>query len=114
VIISAYATAGETWSRGQNEAADRELYGELKQLAVWLIRVEGYSLSTGHSEPSWAFEVSLATGRALGGRFHQDVVFHVKGDDLSVTGCEERCELAPVGPFREKVDVGGWSESSSA
>jgi hypothetical protein len=49
----------------------------------------------------------------LGLRFRQDAIFHVSGDHLSVTYCDERRALVPVGLFRERID-GSHSWSAGA
>jgi len=50
VIISAYATTGETWTRDANEAADGALAAELSTHPGWQVRITGYSPTTGHAE----------------------------------------------------------------
>ena len=105
VIISARATTGERWAEEENEEADEGLYRELERLNVWMEAVTGYAADTGHSEDSWAAELSLDVACNLGQRFKQDAVFHVRGDLLSVTHCDRRRQLVPVGSFRERIDV---------
>jgi hypothetical protein len=105
VIISAHATTGEQWTREQNEHADEDLYEVLDRLNVWWESVTGHALDTGHSESSYAAQLPLDVGRELGRRFRQDAIFHVRGDLLSVTHCDNRGELVPIGSFRERVDV---------
>jgi hypothetical protein len=105
VIISAFATTGETWTSQENENADRRLASELVAADVWLLRVTGYSPATGHAEPSWAVELSLDKARMLGLRFHQDAIYHVNDDRLSVTCCESQSELIHVDFFRSRLDL---------
>ncbi len=107
VIISAYATTGERWSPDENAAADDALHGELRRRNVWIDYLTGYAPDRGHAEPSFAVNLTLDDARALGRRFRQDAIFHVRGDDLSVTHCHDGSELVPVGSFRERVDVAG-------
>jgi hypothetical protein len=105
VIITAYATTGETWSREENEAADRRLRQELAARSPFLVRITGYSPSTGHGEPGWAAVLLFDEACDLGLEFKQDAIYHVTGDELSVTYCDERRALVPVGRFRERVDA---------
>lgn len=107
VIISAYATTGETWAPGQNEAADKALAAALGERGVWLARVVGYSPSTGHAERSWAAEVTLDDGRDFGRRFLQDAVFHVKEADMWVVLCSGHGESVRMGLFRDRLDASG-------
>jgi hypothetical protein len=106
VIISAYATTGEAWSPEQNEAADKALAAVVRERGVWLARIEGYSPSTGHAEPSWAAELPFEEACDLGRRFLQDAIFHVADNQLSVSRCNQVRELVRIGPFQERVDVG--------
>ena len=106
VVVSAYATTGEQWTEEENERAAEELGATiLERLDVWTEPVTGFSRETGHAEPSWAVELSLDDACDLGLRFRQDAIFHVRGDLLSVTHCDDRRALIPVGGFRERVDV---------
>jgi hypothetical protein len=105
VIISAFATTGEAWTPEANESADRRLASDLGVCGVWRERVTGYSPTTGHSEPSWAVELPLDEARAVGLRFHQDAIYHVKDGRLSVTHCDDRRALVDVGSFRSRLDL---------
>jgi Protein of unknown function (DUF3293) len=105
VIISAFATTGESWTSQENEDVDRRLASELIANGAWMHRVTGYSPTTGHAEPSWAVEVPLDVARTLGLRFHQDAIYHVEGDLLSVTHCDARSELVHVDCFRSRLDL---------
>jgi hypothetical protein len=104
VIITAYATTGETWSRGENEAADRRLREDLARRSAFFVRITGYSPTTGHGEPGWAAVLPFDEACDLGLEFKQDAIYHVAANELSVTYCDERRALVPVGPFRERVD----------
>lgn len=106
VIISAYATTGERWTAEENDAADEALHDALLGRNIWIAYLTGYAPDSGHAEPSYAADLALDDARALGRRFRQDAIFHVRGDDLSVTRCLEDSELVAVGSFRERVDVG--------
>lgn len=104
VIISAYATTGETWSPKQNMAADKALAAALQARGIWHVRVEGYSPLTGHAEPSWAAKIALGEGRGLGGQFFQDAIFHVQGDELRVCPCDGLQECTVIGSFRQRLE----------
>ena len=104
VIISAYAPTGQDWSDERNEQAHAELRGALRECGTWMRDILGFSPETGHAEPSYAAELPLHAACALGLRFQQDAIFHVRGDALSVTHCDERRGLVRVGAFRELVE----------
>src|SRR6516225_1853575 len=55
----------------------------------WMVRLFGYSPTSGHAEPSWAADLPLDEGCNIGQRFRQDAIYHVKNDELSVTRCDE-------------------------
>lgn len=99
VIISAYATTGETWTDEKNEAADLELFSVLNEKGLIPIRITGYSPETGHSEPSWAVEASLMEGLNIGYEFKQDAIFHV---------LQQRLYLVKCGNGRQSVEVGSF------
>lgn len=105
VILSAWATTGQTWTRQANEMADHQLGQLLADGGRWHLRITGYSPFTGHAEPSWAFPMSLEEACDLGQRFRQDALYHVDGDQLSVTHCDHRRSLVPMGSFRQRLDV---------
>ncbi len=103
VIITAYATTGESWTPWENSQADRRLRSELEAKEVWLRRVTGFSPTTEHTEPGWAAELPLDDACELGLHFQQDAIFHVRCDQLSVTYCDERRRLVAMGAFRERL-----------
>ena len=103
VIVTAYATTGTQWPLEQNEAADRRLESELRVRGGWLMRLTGFSPSTGHAEPGWAFEMLFEEACDLGLRYLQDAIYHVTGDELSVSFCDDRRKQIPVGSFRERL-----------
>ena len=103
VIVTAYATTGTQWPPEQNEAADRRLESELRGRGGWLVRLTGFSPSTGHAEPGWAFEMPFEEACDLGLRYLQDAIYHVTGDELSVSFCDDRRKLVPVDSFRERL-----------
>jgi hypothetical protein len=102
-IVSAYATTGEEWLPDRSQAADEALGRELAGLGVWVTRVVGYSPTTGHSEPSWAAELSVEEGRRLGQQFHQDAIFSVAGDQLTVSSCRDE-QSVNLGSFLARLD----------
>jgi hypothetical protein len=104
VILSAYATTGETWTPDENEWADRRLAAELRPRNSWLVRIVGYSPASGHAEPSWAVELPITQARQIGRRFRQDAIYHVRNDELAVLCCSDPGTLLPIGSFRERVD----------
>ena len=103
VIISAYATTGETWSEERNLDADHRLNAELLRCGYSPIRITGYSPDTGHTEPSWAVEMPLDEALDLGRAFLQDAIFVVRQDELLVSRCSHPSELIPVGRYRERI-----------
>lgn len=105
VILSAYATTGQVWTPAQNDAADHRLAQWLRQHGLWHHRITGYSPSTGHAEPSWAFSLPLPDACQLGQRFQQDAMYYVEGDQLWVTHCDDRRALVPVGRFRQRLEL---------
>lgn len=104
VIISAFATTGESWAPDQNAAADDKLEVELTTRGGWVVRIVGYSPTSEHAEPSWAARMSVDEARAVGGRFRQDAIYHVLGDVLSVTYCVGNTALVPIGSFSDRLD----------
>ena len=104
-IISAHATTGEEWTKEDNERANDELVSVFEESGVWFDVLTGFSPETGHAELSYAVALPLDRACDLGVRFRQDAIFHVRGDLLSVTYCDERRALVPVGPFREPVEA---------
>ena len=104
VILSAHAATGETWTPFENEQAHFELEKSLRGVGVWVRSITGYSPGTGHAELSWATVLPLDEARLLGRRFRQDAIFHVRGNQLSVTRCRAGSPLVPVGGFRERLD----------
>jgi hypothetical protein len=103
-IITGYATTGEQWSDGENLAADEALRRELETVCGRVLRITGYSPETLHREPGWLAALPWQIACDLGLRFRQDAIYYVIGDDLSVTLCNERRQLHPVGKFRERID----------
>ncbi len=102
-ILTAHATTGETWTAEENEVADRALEAELRETGRWIQRLTGYSPTSGHAEPGWAVKMPWDEACDLGLRFKQDAIYTVKGDELSVTLCDHRRGLVPVGGFRARV-----------
>lgn len=104
VIITAYPTTGETWEPSKIEKADQKLEDELRFRKTWILRIEGYSLESGHAEQGWGTTMPIDDACEIGLRYRQDAIFHVKNDLLSVTYCDERRELVNIGSFEERLD----------
>lgn len=104
VIITAYATTGQSWAAAVNVAADRRLAEQIDRRACWRWRVTGYSPTTGHAEPGWAVAMAWEEACDLGRAFHQDAIYYVESDTLFVTRCDSGRRLIAVGPFRERLD----------
>jgi len=104
VIITAYATTGQSWAEDVNVAADRRLAEQIDLRACWRWRVTGYSPTTGHAEPGWAVAMAWEEACDLGRAFHQDAIYAVESDTLFVTCCDSGRQLISVGPFRERLD----------
>jgi hypothetical protein len=104
-ILSGYATTGEVWTAERNAAADRALGETIFVMGAWRERITGFFEETGHAEPGWAAELELGAACDLGLKFLQDAIYYVHGDELSVSYCDERRALVPVGRFRERVRV---------
>ena len=102
-ILSGYATTGEVWTDDRNAAADRALGETIFVIGVWREWITGFFEDTGHSEPGWAAELDLDAACDLGLKFLQDAIYYVQGDALSVSYCDDRRALVPVGSFRERV-----------
>jgi hypothetical protein len=102
-ILSGYATTGEVWTEERNSAADRALGETIFVIGVWRDRITGFFEDTGHSEPGWAAALDLDAACDLGLKFLQDAIYYVRGDELSVSYCDDRRALVPVGSFRERV-----------
>ena len=104
VIITACATTGSIWTPEREAAADAALRADLVKRGVWHTRITGYHPETGHAEPGWAAELSVADGCALGRAYLQDAIYTVEGDELRVVLCEEPQSVERVGGFREQLD----------
>lgn len=104
VILSAWATTGQSWTRERNEIADQQLANALAARGLWHHRIAGYSPITHHTEPSWAFPMPWDQACDLGQSFLQDALYYVEADQLSVTHCDHRHDLVPIGSFRDRLD----------
>ena len=104
VIITACATTGSTWTPEREAAEDQLLRSALENRGVWHTRITGYHPETGHAEPGWAAELSVADGCALGRAYRQDAIYTVEGDELRVVLCEEPQRAERVGGFQERLD----------
>lgn len=103
-ILSAWATTGQIWTTEANDAADRRLSARLASAGLWHWRLTGYSPTTAHAEPSWACGLDWDEACDWGQAFRQDAIYYVSGDDLSVSHCDDRRRLLPVGRFRQRLD----------
>jgi len=103
VILTACATTGSIWTPEREAAADAALRADLVTRGVWHNRITGYHPETGHAEPGWAAELSVADGCALGRAYRQDAIYTVKGDELRVVLCDEPQSAERVGGFRERL-----------
>lgn len=104
-IITAWTPTGQQRTPEQNQQADELLATTLKSLiGPHLVRITGYSPTTGHTEPGWMAPAPLEIIRALGHQFDQDAVYWVERDHLFVTKCNpDFSDLVSVGHFRERV-----------
>src|SRR5687767_9253903 len=82
VILNAYATTGETWSREENDTADRRLHDQLAGRSRLLVRITGYSPTTGHGAPGWAAVLPFDEACDLGLHFKHDAIYYIEGDHL--------------------------------
>lgn len=103
VIISAFATTGETWSAERNAEADERLHAELLRRGCRPIRITGYDPATGHAEPSWAVAMPQDEALQLGRDFLQDAIFAVHGNELDVIRCTAPESRFRVGKFLERI-----------
>jgi hypothetical protein len=103
VIITAWATTGETWPRARNDAADAALRARLEAQSPWLHRLTGYSPASGHAEPGWAAIIDEPRASEVGREFLQDAVYAVRADALWLLRCRDGASLY-VGPFAPRVD----------
>ena len=102
VIISAYATTGETWSAERNREADERMHAELRRRGHAPVRITAYDPVSLHAEPSWAVAMPVDEALALGRDFLQDAIFLVQNDRLTIAQCDSR-RTWEVGAFGERV-----------
>lgn len=103
VIITAYAPTDDCWTDEQNATADQHLASHLRELAKPILRITGYSPSSGHTEPGWAVAMDWQKGCDIGSGYLQDAIYFISGDELLVTHCDSRRELVHVGTFRDRL-----------
>jgi hypothetical protein len=103
-VISGYATTGEQWTEGENEAADRALEAELRRRCAWVHRITGYSPTSDHREPSWAATLPFDDTCDIGLKYLQDAIYFVSDNYLFVSFCDARRKLIPVGPLLAHLD----------
>ncbi|MSR80031.1 MAG: DUF3293 domain-containing protein [Gemmataceae bacterium] len=111
VILTAHATTGQVWPDERNQNAYQRLEAELRALGHEPQRITGYAPDSepeehdsAHEEPGWAVPIPFTVACDLGEKYLQDALYHVQGDQLSLSYCDVRRGLIPIGPFREKVD----------
>lgn len=102
VVLSAFATTGQTWTSEQNAAADLALAASLRGVSP-RVRVIGYSPRTKHAEPSWVVPMGLAQGRRLGEAYAQDAIYWICGGELYVVRCVGGVAHW-VGNWRDRLD----------
>lgn len=102
IVLSAFATTGQTWTLERNAAADLALAARLRGVSP-IVRVIGYSPRTKHAEPSWLVPMGLDTGRRLGVEFVQDAIYWISGGELYVVGCGGGVAHW-VGSWRDRLD----------
>lgn len=105
VILTAYATTGETWSPERNSEADQRLHAELVRRGCTPLRITGYDPQSGHAEPGWAVEMMVEDALDLGCAYLQDAIFAVNEDALFVYRCAEPRECVRVGDFRVRTNT---------
>ena len=105
VILTAYATTGETWSPERNSEADQRLHAELVRRGCTPLRITGYDPQSGHAEPGWAVEMMVEDALDLGCAYLQDAIFAVNEDALFVCRCAEPRECVRVGDFRVRTNT---------
>jgi hypothetical protein len=103
VILTAYATTGETWSPERNTEADQRLHAELMLRGCTPLRITGYDPQSGHAEPGWAVELPTEEALAVGRDFLQDAIFFVEDDVLHVWACRGGHAPALVGNFKARL-----------
>lgn len=105
LIITAYATTGETWSDYENLQADTRIKSHLDSRFSYVKRITGYSPDTGLSESGWMVNCGWEQGCDIGLTFKQDAIYYVSSDKLSVSYCDDRRTKIEVGAFLERVNV---------
>lgn len=99
VIITAYATTGESWTESQNKIADEALKDLLVSQGFNPIRITGYSPKSTHAEPGWAVALDWQTACDIGLKFKQDAIFVVEQQQLYLSKCDKNRQLISVGNF---------------
>lgn len=102
IVLSAFATTGQTWTLERNAAADSALAASIRGVSP-MVRVIGYSPRTMHAEPSWVVPMGLVQGRRLGQEYAQDAIYWICGGDLYVVGCGGGVAHW-VGSWRDRLD----------
>ena len=100
VIITGYATTGESWTEEKNKQADQALFDHLLSLGCSPLRVTGFSSESGHSEPGWAVDLDWEVACDIGKEFKQDAIFIVEGEELYLRKCGSEGNPVPAGKFK--------------
>jgi len=103
VVVTAWETTGESWSRERNEAADEALRQALERVGLRHHRVIGASPDLVHQEPSWAVDMSKESADELAEHFLQVAFFAVERGQLFVVPTGLPDAAVPLGPWAERV-----------
>src|SRR5690606_4067445 len=101
-IITAWNPMGRPAPLADNEAADRALHSDLRNMTGSLFRATGGSPDFTHAEPGWAAEISREEAIDIGRRFRQLAVWSIEDDNLQLVDCNSGASEL-VGPFRAKI-----------
>ena len=105
-IISGYATTGQKWTDTTNCNSDHKLHKLISSRKKWAQRLIGYSPTTGHNEPSWATNFSIADACYIGKIFMQDAIYYVKNNKLLLIYCNDpQRQQFYVDQFRTRIDL---------
>lgn len=97
-ILTACNPLGQTMSAAENQEHDARLRLWIQKRRYWHWRVIGGSADFRHAEQGFAIVLPLLKVLAAGREFHQEAIFHVENDDLSILACR--------GDARQKL--GSW------
>jgi hypothetical protein len=109
-IITAYATTGEHWPDLKNTEADVQLKEYLQSHFSCVMRITGYSPSTGHSEPGWLVNCSFEEACDIGLSFKQDAIYWGENGDLFVSYCGRQRSKVWVLETAFSINVSEWGK----